>query len=347
MFTTIMEKEIFEQPSAVKDCFNVNKEKINELVKLIKDKNPSGILIAARGSSDNAGTYFKYAVESLSGIPVALAAPSTNTLYGRKLNLNNYVVIGISQSGAAEDVMAVLSNAKEQNALTVSVTNNSESKMANMTDFHLYCACGEEKSVAATKTFTTEMYLLGLLAAGISGSDELYNGLAELSDKLKSVLYLKEDIKDLAHKYKEKTMFIVLARGLNFSIAQETSLKLQETCYVNARPYPASDFVHGPFALVDQNTNIIMLAPTGESMPDMMNLKKRLIETGANILIFTDDKDAASGCSDKVILPHADSDFYTPFYNVLVSQLFACYLSTAKGLNPDSPRGLKKVTITK
>lgn len=345
--STIMEKEIFEQSEKLKECLKFNIQTLEQLAKLIIEKKPAGILLAARGSSDNAGTYFKYAIENLTGLPISLAAPSTNTLYGKKLKLNEYITIGVSQSGAAEDVMAVLQNAKDQNSLTISITNNTDSKMAKMTDYHLFCACGEEISVAATKTFTAEMYLLAQLAARISKNEEFTKGLEELPFNIEKIYSLKEEIKTLANNYKNIDMMIVLARGLNFAIAQETSLKLQETCYINARPYPASDFVHGPFALVDNNTNIILLAPKGESFSDMMSLKERLIKAGANIIIYTDEKTAAEGCKDKIILPIKSNDYYTPFYNVVISQMFACYLSTARGLNPDNPRGLKKVTITK
>lgn len=343
---TLMEKEIFQQSGAIKDCLSYNENTLNNLAKLVEKGSYKGILIAARGSSDNAGNYFKYVAENLIGLPVSFAAPSVITLYGNKLSLDGYIVIGISQSGAAEDVMAVLQNAKESGALTISVTNNLQSKMCAMTDFHLYCNCGEELSVAATKTFLTQLYLLGQLAARIAKNDALIKELNNLSEGIEKIYAVNDKIKEISAVYKDAKSFIVLARGLNFSIAQEASLKLQETCYINARPYAASDFVHGPFALVDENTRIILFAPSGVSLPDMINIKNRILEAGGEVFMITDDKQAAKGCANKLILPQAN-EFISPFYNAVAAQLFACNLSLMRGLNPDVPRGLKKVTVTR
>ncbi|NLK17082.1 MAG: SIS domain-containing protein [Clostridiales bacterium] len=345
--STLMEKEIFEQAKVLSDCLAYNGRALDELVDIINKGDFAGIMIAARGSSDNAGTYFKYAMESLTGIPVALAAPSVVTMYGKELKLKNYLVIGVSQSGAAEDVMAVLSEAKRQGAFTAALTNNLGSKMASMADCHLYCNAGEEKSVAATKTFLSQMYLLGQLAARAAGDAEVIRELDAIPRNLEKVYALNDHIKGLAESIKGISWMIVLARGLNYAVAQETSLKLQETCYVNARPYAASDFLHGPFALVDENATLLLIAPSGPSQGDMLKLKERILAAEGKAIIYTDKEEFAQGCMASAILPVSGSDYANPFYNALVSQLLACNLSLARGLNPDSPRGLKKVTITK
>lgn len=345
--STLMEKEIFEQARVFKDALEYNKKTLDELAGIIRKGDIVGIVLSARGSSDNAGTYFKYAMENLAGIPVVMSAPSVITMYGKGLKLKGYMVIGVSQSGAAEDVMAVLSEAKRQGALTVSITNNLGSKMAAMTDYHLYCNAGEEKSVAATKTFSAQMYLLGQLAARASGADEVIEELDNLPQSFEKVYSLDGRIKEIAESIKDISSMIVLARGLNYAIAQETSLKLQETCYVNARPYPASDFAHGPFALVDENMMLLLIAPSGPSQNDMLSLKDRILAASGKVIIYTDKQEFAKGCEEAVILPVSGSDYANPFYSVLVSQLLACNLSRARGLNPDSPRGLKKVTVTR
>lgn len=342
-----MEKEIFEQGRVFADCLKYNEEILNKLSFEIHTKKFSAIVLAARGSSDNAGNYFKYAYESLVGTPVALAAPSVNTIYNGNLNLKNCLVIGVSQSGAAEDVMAVLDNAKKQKATTITITNNLNSKMAKMADYHLFCNAGEEVSVAATKTFTSEMFLLAEIAAKVSGNKEYIENLQNLPVNIEKIFTLHNKIEELAKKYKNVFSILVLARGLNYAIAQETALKLQETSYINARPYAASDFVHGPIAIVDDKTNIILLAPSGSTEKDMVNLKTRLLFAGAKIIMYTDKKEIAEGCADSIILPVSGNDYITPFYNVVISQMLACCLSVERGLNPDAPRGLKKVTITK
>lgn len=345
--TTIMENEIFQQTEVLKDCLNYNRDTLEELVKTLKERKISNVVVAARGSSDNASNYFKYMFESLAGLPVALAAPSINTLYNAKLDLHNSMVIGVSQSGAAEDVMAVLNNAKECNAVTVCITNNLESKMASLADFHLYCNAKKECSVAATKTFISQMYLLANLAAYYAGNEQIKAELESVPNNLSKIFALKDDIATLSQKYKDMNSLIVLARGMNYAIAQETALKIQETTYINARSYAASDFHHGPFAIVDENSTVMLIAPKGESQKDMVEMKDKLLSVNAKVVVMTNDPSIAKGATDTMLLPVEGSDCVTPFYNVVAAQLWACFMSVARGLNPDAPRGLKKVTITK
>ncbi len=342
-----MENEIFQQPDVLKDCLDFNKQTIIELVKALKKKKINNVVVAARGSSDNASNYFKYCFESLAGLPVSLAAPSINTLYNGSLNLSNSMVIGVSQSGAAEDVMAVLNNGKATGAVTVCITNNLESKMAKLADFHLYCNAKEEKSVAATKTFTAQMYLMANLAAYYADNNEVKAELESVPQNLIKVLGLKDQIAVLSQKYKDMKSLVVLARGTNYAIAQETALKVQETTYINARPYAASDFHHGPFAIVDENSTLMLIAPKGVSQKDMVEMKDKLLGVNAKVIVMTNDQDIAKNATDTMLLPVEGSDYVTPFYNVVASQLWACFMSLARGLNPDAPRGLKKVTITK
>lgn len=344
---TIMESEIFQQTDVLKNCLNYNQDTLNALVKTLKQKNINNVVVAARGSSDNASNYFKYVFESLVGLPVASAAPSVTTLYDAKLDLSSSMVIGVSQSGAAEDVMAILNNAKESGAVTVSVTNNLESRMAEIADFHLYCNASKECSVAATKTFTSQMYILANLAAYFAGNEEVKAELKAVPDNLKKVFNMKNEIAVLSNKYKDMKSLIVLARGINYAIAQETALKVQETTYINARPFAASDFHHGPFAIIDENSTVMLIAPKGESTKDMAEMRDKLLSVDAKVIVMTNDKSIAQGATDAIILPVDGSDYVTPFYNVVASQLWACFMSVARGLNPDAPRGLKKVTITK
>ncbi|HEY8390147.1 MAG TPA: SIS domain-containing protein [Clostridia bacterium] len=344
---TIMESEIFQQSDVLKNCLNYNKQTLNDLVKTLKEKNIENVVVAARGSSDNASNYFKYVFESLAGLPVALAAPSINTLYNTKLSLKHSLVIGVSQSGAAEDVMAVINNAKESGAVTVCITNNLESKMAKLADFHLYCNADKERSVAATKTFTSQMYLLANLAAYYAENEEVKAELESVPENLNKIFALKENIAVLSEKYKNMSSLIVLARGTNYAIAQETALKIQETTYINARAYAASDFHHGPFAIVDDKSTVMLIAPKGLSQNDMVEMKDKLLGVDAKVIVMTNDQTIAQGATDTMLLPVEGSDYVMPFYNVVASQLWACYMSVARGLNPDAPRGLKKVTITK
>lgn len=342
-----MEKEILEQSSVLKSCIEYNLPTFEALAKAVKKKKITNVVIAARGSSNNASNYFKYCFESLAGLPVSLAAPGINTIYNAKLDLSHSLVIGVSQSGAAADAMAVLENAKACGAITVSVTNTLESKMANMTDFHLYCNAGKELSVAATKTLTAQLMILGYFAAYYAKNEQVQKELTQVADNLQKIFDLKPQIQELAQKYKDLNSLIVLARGTNYPIAQETALKIQETTYINARSYAASDFHHGPFAIVDQNYTVLLIAPAGNSQKDMQEMKEKLLPTGAKILVFTNKKELAEGAADSIVYDIEGSDYVTPFYNVVIAQLWALNISLARGLNPDAPRGLQKITITK
>ncbi|HHW89511.1 MAG TPA: SIS domain-containing protein [Clostridiales bacterium] len=344
---TLMEKEILQQPQVLKNCIDYNRQIFSEVSKAIKQKTITNVVIAARGSSNHAANYFKYAFESLAKIPVSLAAPGVNTMYNAELDLSSCLAIGVSQSGMAADVTAVLENGVKCGALTLSVTNNLESKMAKMTDFHLYCNAEKELSVAATKTFTAQMCLLGYLAAYHSQNDQVQKELTQIGDNLQNIFDLKPQIQDLAQKYKDLNSLIVLGRGTNYPIALETALKIQETTYINARACAASDFYHGPFAIVDQNTTTLLIAPAGNSQKDMQDLKEKLLGVGAKVLIITNQKQLAIGADGGIVYDLQGSDYITPFYNVVVAQMWACAMSLARGLNPDAPRGLQKVTITK
>lgn len=344
---TLMEQEILEQSVVLKSCFEYNKETFEKIADAVRQKKITNAVIAARGSSDNASTFFKYCFESLAGLPVSLAAPGINTIYNSQLDLSDSLVLGVSQSGAAADVMAVLENAKACGAVTVSITNNLDSQMAKMADFHLYCNAGKELSVAATKTFTAQMFLLGYFAAYYAQNAQARQELTQVADNLYKLFELKPAIQELAQKYKDLDSLIVLARGINYPIALETALKIQETTYINARAYAASDFHHGPFAIVDENSTALLIAPAGNSEKDMAELKQKLLNAGAKVLVITNKQELAEGAADSVIYDLNGSDYATPFYNVVIAQMLACYISLAKGLNPDSPRGLKKVTITK
>lgn len=345
---TEMLKEIKQQPETLKRCIENNNALLSQIICEIKKKNIDNLLIAARGSSDHSGIYGKYIIEHELGLPVSLCAPSIITLYGRKLNLKNTLVVGISQSGKAEDVLEVIKNAKSQNALSISITNNTESPLANLTDFHLFADAGIEKSVAATKTFTAQMMLLALLTAKWSGNKTLFNELEIVPENIKNILEMEEMIEAKAQLCRNMKDGFVLARGINYPIALEGALKIQETTYIKTKGYAISDFYHGPFAMVEQGTNIIVFAPEGPSLSDAKEIVEKLERVKAEIVLVTNTKGEFED-KDKIIfkIPTTSNDLVSPFYNTLWAQIFACKLSLAKGLDPDLPRNLKKITITR
>lgn len=344
---TFMEQEIRQQPQVLERCRQENASKIQELTEILRQRDISSIILAARGTSDHAAIYGKYMLELLIGIPVSLAAPSVFTLYGGKMKLENSLVIGISQSGKAADVLEVLHQARAQGALTVSITNDEDSEMAKCAQYHLFCSAGVEQSVAATKTFTAQLYLLAHLAAAWAQDTALLKALTEVPEGIAQTLRQWEAIEHLVLRFRFMEEGFVLARGLNYPIAMESALKIQETCYVRARAYAASDFHHGPFAMIEKDMPVIVYAPQGPTTGNMVQMVEKLKEAGAEVVVVSDDEDTGAMGEVWIRIPAAGSDMISPFYNAVIAQMFACNLAGLKGLNPDVPRGLKKVTITR
>jgi glucosamine--fructose-6-phosphate aminotransferase (isomerizing) len=340
-----MFKEICEQPAVLERLYALNEKTFRAIAAEVKKRGVTQITMAARGSSDNACNYFKYLEEIYCGLPVSFAAPSVISLYNGKLKFVNSLVIGVSQSGKAADALEVLARAKANGAVTVSITNNTDSPMAAAADYHIDLGAGPELSVAATKTFSAQMYALALLAAELSGDAELKKTLAGVPAAVQKTVNNAESIALAARALKDNTDCFVLSRGLTYAVAQETALKIQETTYIKARCYAASDFHHGPFAMVDDKTTVILLMPSDVSDKDMTEMEVKLRNAGARLIIFS-DKPVTAPCAAVVTVAKAE-DAALPFCYAVSAQLFANALSIARNLNPDAPRGLNKVTITK
>ena len=345
---TLMQKEIFEQPRALRECYDYNKETLEKLVARLKASDVNNVIIAARGTSDHAGIYFKYLLESKAGIPVGLSACSTATIYGGKINYKNMLVIGISQSGAAADVNKIIKQAKESGAVTVTVTNTLGSLLADAADYHLYCDAGEEKSVAATKTFGTQLYILAHLACMWADDKEGLEALKTVPEYVEQVLAKNDEIAELTKRYRFMNECFILSRGINYPLALEGTLKIQETNYVRAKGYPISDFHHGPFAMVDDGMPVFMYMPGGPVKEDAKKMIEKLHSAGADILMVSDDDELlAEGTVSFKIPDSKGNDMIAAFGFATFAQLFASNLTNVKGRNPDAPRGLKKVTVTK
>lgn len=342
---TRMEQEIAAQSAALEHTAAVNADKIAALATEIKQNNIGQIVVAARGSSDNACNYFKYLCEIYAGIPVSFAAPSVLTLYDGALCLKNAAVIGVSQSGAAADVIAVIERAKACGGVTAAITNNPDSPLAKAAAHSICMDVGEEKSVAATKTYTAQMMLLAKIADALSGG-KLTKTLAAVPQLVAdTVATVKNDVERAAARFKTVDNCYVLSRGILYAAGQECSLKIQETTYTHARAYAISDFHHGPFAVVGDGTHVVMLCADGKAQKDNAEMLAKLTAAGADVTLFTSDASLIGGAA-RVAIPKSD-EAIAPFAFVVAGQLFALHLSLSRGLNPDAPRGLKKVTITK
>jgi len=343
---TKMWQEILEQPKAVESCIEYNKNIVKELISAIGKKKIKMVIIAARGTSDHAAIYAKYVIETFIGIPVSLAAPSVVTVYEGRLNMNDCLVLGISQSGKAEDVRLFLDLAKSQGAVTVSLTNDLLSPLSREADFHLYCAAGLEQSVAATKTFTTQLAALLYFVSEWSNNSEMKKEIFLLAGGIEETIEINKNISDFVERYRFMNECFVLARGINYAASMEAALKIQETCYVRAKSYATSDFYHGPFAMVDRDMPVILFMPEGKAYANSFEMAEKLLEVGADLLVVSNLDEALMLGNVGLRIAETSSDYISPFFNVVTAQMFACELSLAKGLNPDSPRSLNKVTIT-
>ena len=345
---TKMEKEIFEQPKVLASLKEANDVTLKNLVADIKQRDIRLVYFAARGTSDHACMYASYLIGKVLGLPTALALPSVLTAYEGKLNLKDALVIGVSQSGKAADVLAVLERAKENGALTVTITNDEASPMASVGDYHLFCNAGLEESVAATKTFTSQMYLLALLVAYWSEDKDLADILDKVPSAVAEVLeYLPSQIESFVQRYRYMDNGFVLSRGMSLSIAYEATLKLQETNYVCMKGYPISDFWHGPLAQVEKGTVVILYAANGPVFENCKEMLLKLDSIGAEVILVSDNEEIVKDRALAVKVPSLGCDCVTPFLFAIFAQMFACKLTAVKGLNPDAPRNLNKVTITK
>lgn len=339
--------EIAQQPAVMEKTIAEEKQKLAKLGEFLRGRDIDLIVLAARGSSDNAALFGRYLLEVTTGIPVSLSAPSVTTLYHAKLKLNRALVVGVSQSGEGVDINEVLLQAKTSGAFTLGITNNADSSMAKIADETLLTHAGPEKSVAATKTYTAQMLHFYMLAAALAntGAD---TGIAyeKIPAFTAEALQLKPEIEDLAQRYVFMENCVVVGRGFNYGNSYELALKLMETCYVVAERFSSADFFHGPLAIVERRFPVILFAPAGVTRQGTADLLERLKELHADSLLITNDGGLASLSSHKLLMNSAIDEILSPIPFIVPGQLFAALLADAKGLDPDTPRSLSKITRT-
>jgi glutamine---fructose-6-phosphate transaminase (isomerizing) len=342
---SLMLQEIAEQPAALEKTIAEERDKITRLGQSLKQRDLDLIVLVARGSSDNAALFGRYLLEITTGIPVSLSAPSVHTVYRAKLDMRRALVIGVSQSGEGEDINRVLQNARDGGAFTIGITNEPLSSMVKLVDETLLMHGGKERSVAATKTFTGQVMLFYMLGAALADGNRAieYENVPELA---KRALEQKPAIVELVQRYVFMENCVVVGRGLAYANAYEFALKLMETCYVVAERFSSADFLHGPVAMIERHFPVILFAPPGVMLQGTKDLIDRLRELSADTLVITGDLDTAAKCTRSIIMPREIDEFLAPIPYIIPAQLFAALLAEAKGLDPDKPRSLSKVTRT-
>lgn len=339
--------EICEQPSVLSRLKQKNEKTAAEIAKDYAERGLTGIYFAARGTSDHASIYAQYLFGIVAGIPCSLGVPSIITKYGAKISFGPQLVVGVSQSGKAEDVLAVLRQANGQGCVTVAVTNDETSPLAKEAKYHLFCDAGKEVSIAATKTFTAQMFLLSLLCEKISGSAKLGEQLDGISGDAASLLkYAPSALEAKLLRYRYLTDAFILGRGLEYPIALEGALKILETNGIKMKGAAISDFYHGPIAQVKEGDLAIVISGKGATSDDDRAMIGRLHEIGAEVFVITNDEELYK--SEKLGILTPESGSYTaPFMFAICVQLFAYELTVIRDIDPNKSKVLKKITITK
>jgi glucosamine--fructose-6-phosphate aminotransferase (isomerizing) len=339
--------EIREQPRALERTLSEELRRLSRFQRLIEKRKPRLIVLVARGTSDNAALFGRYLLEITTGIPVSLAAPSIATLYQAPIDYRDALVVAISQSGESTDTNLVLERAREQGAITIGITNERSSTLAKLAEHTFLVRAGKERSVAATKTFTGQVLIFYLIATALGGAIRR-DDLERIPQSAQDALSLEPSIAALAERYRFMRYAVVMGRGLNYANAFEFALKMMETCYVVAERFSSADFLHGPIALVEPSFPVFAFAPPGVTWPSIGETLQKLQGLHADILAIADrgNREVDERATRVIRLPHRLKEVMTPIPYIVPAQLFAAHLAAQKGLNPDQPRTLNKVTLT-
>ena len=353
-------REIHEQPQVLRRLLDKEVENIHRLAEDIHARQIQHVVIAARGTSDNAGRYAQYLFGAINGLVVALATPSLFTIYKRPPSFGNSLVLGISQSGKSPDIVAVLAEARQQGVLTAALTNEPQSELASNADHVIDLHAGLERSVAATKTYTSELMAIAMLSASLlsirsyasalwmpnASDSQMMADLGKIPEIVSETLSMEASIAEIVPRYRYMRDCVVIGRGYNYSTAFEIALKLKELTYTIVEPYSSADFLHGPLAVIEHGFPIIVVAPSGVMSTEMGRFMRTLKQRQAEILVISDAQEILDHALIKLQLPVPVPEWLSPLTAVLPGQIFAMHLAAIRNYDPDKPRALHKVTET-
>jgi glucosamine--fructose-6-phosphate aminotransferase (isomerizing) len=339
-------REIHEQPQVLRRLLESEAEDIHRLAEEIHARQIQHVVIAARGTSDNAGRYAQYLFGSLNGLVVALATPSLFTIYKRPPSFGNSLVLGISQSGKSPDIVAVLAEARRQGVLTAALTNEPQSDLTANADHVIDLHAGVERSVAATKTYTSELMAIAMLSASLANDRQMMADLHKIPEVVSETLSMEASIAEIVPRYRYMRDCVVIGRGYNYATAFEIALKLKELTYTIVEPYSSADFLHGPLAVIEHGFPAIVIAPSGDMSTEMGSFIRTLKGRQAEVLVISDAAEILDLAHIKLQLPVPVPELLSPLTAVLPGQIFAMHLSAIRNYDPDKPRALRKVTET-
>lgn len=342
-----LRSEIHEQPEVADRLLASGPPVLDAVAHEVRRRGIGLVVIAARGTSDHAAVYAQYVLGARNGLPVALAAPSLVTLYGASPRYGNALVVGLSQSGRSPDVVGVMEAARSQGALTLAITNAPDSPLALAAEHRVDLPAGEERSVAATKTYTAELLAVALLSAALDDAGARAE-LRAVPGALGRALGAEDEAARIAADQAGLDRAVVLGRGFGYATAREWSLKLKEVAQLWADPYSAADFAHGPVALLAPGSAVFATVTSGPARDALLEPVRRLVtDIGADALILSDDPAARAVGRWSLAVPDGLAEWLAPIAAIVPAQLHAMHLAIARGLDPERPRGLRKVTETR
>ncbi len=338
--------EIREQPAALRRLLEHAGEYAAVATQAVRRGSPL-VRMVGHGSSDNAASYGVYAFGLLPGWTALRDSISLSVYYGAQVDVRGSGVIGLSQSGQTPDVLEYVERARARGALTIALTNEPGSALAEAAEAVLPLAAGSEHAVAATKTYTNQVAALALLAGFAAGrGSELVDGITRTADLLEELLpVLERRASELAVSLAFVGRMFVIGRGPEFATAREISLKLLETCRVAAEPLTATDLVHGPVAAIDGLFPVWTIASADESLPAVREAAARARAAGALLIASGTAAKEIADAEHHLPVPAPPLSLLTPLLSVAPGQLLAWALAQARGLDPDRPNGLSKVTL--
>ena len=344
---THLYREIHEQPLSLRRLLVEQQAAMGDLAATIQRRGIRHVVIAARGTSDNAGRYAQYLLGAMNGLSVGLATPSLHTIYKRPPQLDqSALVLGISQSGASPDIIAVLESARAQGALTAVLTNTPESELASQGDIVIDLCAGNELAVAATKTYTAELAAIALLSALHRGDETMLAALHELPKAVADTLTVEREVARVAPRYRYMSHCVVISRGFNYATAFEIALKLKELTYTIVEPYSSADFLHGPLAMVEPGFPVLVVAPSGAMAAELVSFCQTLRAREPELIAISDDERILELARIPLALPHPIPEWLSPMTAIVPGQLLALHLAHTRDHDVDAPRGLRKVTET-
>jgi glucosamine--fructose-6-phosphate aminotransferase (isomerizing) len=340
--------EIRDQPEALRRLL-AGEEAVAAAAAGVRERGGGLVRMVGHGSSDNAASYGVYAFGLLARLTAIRDSISLTVNYRVPLDMAGQTAVGLSQSGRTPDVVEFLERARAAGALALALTNDPTSELAQAADAVVPLGAGEERAVAATKTYTTTLAALALLAGHVAGDGaRVAEGIRRAAGALEEAMpRLERDAAALAVPFTYTGRMFVIGRGVEFATAREIALKLLETCHVAAEPLTATDLAHGPVAALDPLFPVWALASADETLRAVQEAAERARAMGATLVASGTAADAIANAAFRLPVPAPEPPLLSPLLSVVPGQLFALALARAKGLDPDRPRGLNKVTLAR